>query len=69
MTDLLAIACLALAAVSAFAVLGGARDLRLGGRVLLDLLLAAGLVHLTGAPDWRDVAVVGVLVLARVVAR
>jgi uncharacterized membrane protein len=64
-SDLLQAACVGLALVSAAAVLGSSRDLRLGVRVVLDLLLAAGLLRLADAPGWRDVVAVAALVLVR----
>ena len=69
MSSVLQVACVGLALLSALAVLGSARDVRLATRVLLDLLLGAGLLRLAGAADWRDVAGVGLLVLVRLLVR
>ena len=69
MSTLLPASCALLAVVSAVAVLLRTRDLRLGGRVLLDLLVAAGLLRLTDDPDWRDVTATALLVLVRVAVR
>ena len=69
MSTLLQVVCVGCAVLSALAVLGSARDLRLASRVLLDLLLGAGLLRLTAAPDWPEVAAVGLLVLVRLLVR
>ena len=69
MSTLLPAACALLAVVSAAAVLLRTHDLRLGVRVLLDFLVAAGLLRLTGEPAWRDVVAAAALVLVRVVLR
>jgi uncharacterized membrane protein len=49
-----AVLCTALGMLSAVAVLVRARDLRLGVRVLLEFLLAAGLLRLVDEPGWRQ---------------
>ena len=69
MSALLPAACALLALVSTAAVLLRTHDPRLAVRVLLDLLVAAGLLRLVGEPGWRDVTATAVLVLVRVVVR
>ena len=62
MTELLAQVCTLLALVSAAAVLLRTRDVRLALGVLLQLLLAAGLLRLSGDPTWRTVLLAAVVV-------
>ncbi|MGY1839453.1 MULTISPECIES: hypothetical protein [unclassified Modestobacter] len=57
--------------LSAFALVAGALTLASTRRpalalgVLLDLLLAAGLLRLAGEPDWQGIATTAVIVLLR----
>ncbi len=51
--------------VSATLVLGRTRDLRVSMKVLLEFLLAAGLLRLTHEPTWRKIAVAAGIVGVR----
>lgn len=64
-----AVTCTALGLLCATAVLLRTRDVRLAVQVLVDLLLAAGLLRLTGDPGWGAVAAAALLVLLRRVVR
>jgi uncharacterized membrane protein len=57
--------CAALGMVSALAVLARSRNLRLGVRVLLEFLLAAGLLRLAAEPGWRQLVTAALTVLVR----
>jgi uncharacterized membrane protein len=57
--------CALLGLVSAAAVLVRSRDLRLGVRVLLEFLLAAGLLRLVDEPGWRQLATAALTVAVR----
>ena len=63
--EVLAQVCTLLALVSAGAVLLRTRDVRLAVGVLLQLLLAAGLLRLSADPTWRPVLVAAVVVVLR----
>ncbi len=71
MTELLrdaALVCTVLGIVSALSVLARSRDLRLAVAVLLDFLLAAGLLRLSGAPTVEALlAAAGIIALRRLV--
>ena len=60
---------LALLGVMGSAMVLAARERREALRVLLDFLLAAGLLRLAGDPDWRDVAVAAAVVVIRLAVR
>ena len=57
--------CAVLGVLSAMAVLARSRDLRLGVRVLLEFLLAAGLLRLADEPGWRQLLTTALTVLVR----
>lgn len=63
--EVLAQVCTLLALVSAGAVLLRTRDVRLALGVLLQLLLAAGLLRLSADPTWRTVLLAAVVVVLR----
>ena len=68
MTDLLrdaALLCTVLGLACSGAVLVRTRDARLGLAVLLDFLLAAGLLRLSGDPQWRTLVTAAVVVAVR----
>ena len=71
MTAIVGTAALAITAgglVAAAVTLGATRRPMLALKVLLDFLLAAGLLRLTGRPDWPVLAgAAGVIVLRRIV--
>ena len=54
-----------LALLSALVVLVAARDARVAIAVLLELLLAAGLLRLADDPGWRQIATAAVIVALR----
>ena len=60
-----ALLCTALGIVSAAAVLARSRDLRLGIGVLLEFLLAAGLLRLSADPTWAALLTAAVVVCLR----
>ncbi len=65
-----ALLCTLLGLVSGAVVLVAARDARLALKVLLEFLLAAGLLRLSDNPDWRALVVAAVVVaLRRVLSR
>ena len=65
-----ALLCTLLALVAGTAVLARSRDVQLAVAVLLELLLAAGLLRLADDPGWREIAVTAaVVVLRRVLSR
>ena len=65
-----AVLCTLLGLVGGGVVLVAARDPRLAVCVLLEFLLAAGLLRLSDDPDWRALAVAAVVVaLRRVLSR
>ena len=51
--------------VSAALVLARARDGRLTLKVLLEFLVAAGLLRLTGDPSWRTIVTAAVVIAVR----
>lgn len=57
--------CTVLGLLSAAAVLTRARSVRLSVQVLIDFLVAAGLLRLSAEPGWRQVAAAAVLVAVR----
>lgn len=57
--------CVLLGLLSAAAVLGRMRDGRLALAVLLDFLLAAGLLRLGGDPSFRELLVAAVILALR----
>ena len=57
--------CTVLGVLSAAAVLARSRDLRLGVRVLLEFLLAAGLLRLADDPGWRQLVTAALTVAVR----
>ena len=73
MSDLLqvgALVCTLLGLLSGVLVLAVSRDARLALRVLLEFLLAAGLLRLSDDPTWRQLAVAAaVVVLRRLLSR
>ena len=60
-----ALVCTALGLVAALAVLVATRDARLGVKVLLEFLLAAGLLRLSDDPSARTLAAAAALVGVR----
>ena len=60
-----ALLCTALGLLSAGIVLAALRDVRLGLKVLLEFLLAAGLLRLTDDPSWSQLAVAAIVVVLR----
>jgi hypothetical protein len=60
-----ALMCTVLGLTCSVAVLACTRDARLALAVLLDLLLAAGLLRLGADPDWRALATAAVVVAVR----
>ena len=60
-----ALLCTVLALLSAVLVLVGSRDARTAVAVLLELLLAAGLLRLADDPGWREIATAAVVVALR----
>jgi hypothetical protein len=60
-----ALACTLLGLLSGALVLAASRDARLALRVLLEFLLAAGLLRLSDDPTWRQLAVAAAVVLLR----
>ncbi len=60
-----ALLCTLLGLLSASVVIAAARDPLLGVRVLLDFLLAAGLLRLSDDPGWRQIATAAVVVAVR----
>ena len=60
-----ALVCTVLGLVCAAGVLVRTRDARLGLGVLLDFLLAAGLLRLGADADWRAIATAAVVVAVR----
>ena len=73
MSDVLqagALLCTVLGLLAAAAVVARAHDLRLGVTVLLEFLLAAGLLRLSDDPSWRELLVAAAVVaVRRLVAR
>jgi uncharacterized membrane protein len=63
--QLAAVTCTVLGLVSAAAVLLRARDVRLTIGVLLDFLLAAGLLRLSGDPTPRAIVTAALIILIR----
>ena len=57
--------CAVLGVLSAVAVLARSRDLRLAVRVLLEFLLAAGLLRLVDEPSWRQLLTAALTVVVR----
>jgi len=60
-----ALLCTVLGLASALVVLGAARDARLAIAVLLEFLLAAGLLRLADDPGWRQLATAAAVVALR----
>lgn len=60
-----ALACTLLGLVSSAAVLAATREGRLAVQVLLEFLLAAGLLRLADDPGWRETAAAAAVVLVR----
>jgi hypothetical protein len=60
-----AVLCGVLGLLSAAVVLAAERDVRTGLRVLLDFLVAGGVLRLGGDPSWREVASAAALVAVR----
>lgn len=60
-----ALVCVLLGLLGAAAVLGRMRDGRLALSVLLDFLLAAGLLRLGGDPSFRELLVAAVILALR----
>lgn len=60
-----AVLCTAMAVLSAVAVLAATRDGRLATAVLLELLLAAGLLRLADDPGWTGIATAAAVVALR----
>ena len=60
-----ALVCTALGVLSALAVLARTSDLRLGIGVLLEFLLAAGLLRLSADPTWTALLSAAVVVFLR----
>lgn len=60
-----ALLCTVFGLVSAVAVLAASRDGRLAIAVLLELLLAAGLLRLADDPGWRSITTAAVVVALR----
>jgi hypothetical protein len=63
--EVAALLCTALALVCGLAALARTRDAGVALHVVLELLLAAGLLRLTGDPSWRQIVVAAVLVALR----
>jgi hypothetical protein len=60
-----ALLCTLLGLLACGLVLAAAREVREAVRVLLDFLLAAGLLRLSGEPSWRVLVLAAVVVLLR----
>lgn len=61
----IAVACAALGIVSATAVLARGHDIVGAVKVLLDFLLAAGLLRLADDPRWQQIAAAAAIVTVR----
>ena len=60
-----ALVCTVLGLLAAAAVLARSRDGRLGVKVLLEFLVAAGLLRLADDPSWRQVVTAAAVIAVR----